>query len=134
MPDSAISASTLDHQRQEVLDQGFDAFIGKPFAFEEVCACLAQLLGVEYLYADEAAEDEGAAADSDWSMVKLPAQLRSRLKQATELGIVTQMEDHFKEMEAMGESAGRLAAHLRQLRQQLDLEGVLRILEDIDHA
>jgi signal transduction histidine kinase/DNA-binding response OmpR family regulator len=41
----AISASVLKHEQMEYTRKGFDAFIGKPFRFEQICECLEKLLG-----------------------------------------------------------------------------------------
>ena len=52
----AISASVLEHERHRCLELGFDAFVGKPFRKEELYACLAEQLGIEY-------EREGPAVE-----------------------------------------------------------------------
>src|SRR6185436_8918197 len=48
----AISASVFEHEQQGYLAAGFDAFIGKPFRFEEVYDCLQRLLHVQFSYAE----------------------------------------------------------------------------------
>jgi CheY-like chemotaxis protein len=123
----AISASTLEHQRQGFLAEGFDEFISKPFRVEELCACLATHLGVEYQYAETG--DEGEVAD--WSGVALPADLRARLQQAVETYSVTDIEECLEEMAPLGETPQKLADHLRGLRRQYDMEAILEILREI---
>lgn len=49
----AISASVLTREQRDYMETGFDAFLGKPFRIEEVCACLQKLLTVEFDYADD---------------------------------------------------------------------------------
>ena len=129
---AAVSASVLEHQRQEYLTSGFDDFIDKPIRFERICACLAGLLGVEF---DYAGAGEGEAAESgpvDWSEVTLPAELHAHLQEATELYSVTEIETYLAEMEGLGEAPRKLAMHLRDLRKGHDMDAILGILSEIN--
>ena len=47
----AVSASTLEHERQHYLAAGFEEFLGKPVRVEELYRCLARVIGVQYEYA-----------------------------------------------------------------------------------
>jgi len=116
-----------------MLEAGFDGFIGKPFRLEQVCACLAALLGVEFIYAapEEKSPEE---AEIDWRTVELPTGLVERLWEAAEFRQVTRLEGCFQEMEQLGGEAGRLAAHLRALRQQHDMDSLLALLEGLRDA
>ena len=122
----AISASTLDHQRQAVLDDGFDTFIGKPFRFGEVCRALAELLGVDFVLT-EAAD----VATDDWRDVAVPAELLVRLAEAVEFRQVTQLEACLQELAGLGARQGQLAEYLRGLRQLHKMDQMLAALEEI---
>ena len=131
----AVSASVLEHQRQHYLESGFDAFVPKPFRFEQICAVLADLLAVEFVYRDDRAgstdEDPQPTDQADWSQAALPAELLAELRQAAELYDVTNLERHLQAVEQLADPAPQLAAHLRSLRQQLDMDGILAALETI---
>ena len=127
----AISASTLEHQQQEVLADGFDDFIGKPFRFEQLCGCLAAHLGVEYEYREVVEEVAGDGEAADWSEVELPEELLSGLEQAAEFYSVTDMDEYFEKMEQLGEAPQKLATHLRDLRRQHDMEAILAVLSTL---
>ena len=131
----AVSASVLEHQRQHYLEAGFDAFVPKPFRFEQVCGVLADLLGVEFAYRDDRANAPAEAAQQtdevDWSQIVLPADLLAQLRQAAELYDVTNLERHLQAVEQLDDPAPQLAAHLRALRQQLDMEGILAVLHQL---
>ena len=43
----AHSASAFDHEQNRYLDAGFDDFFAKPFRYERVCECLANVLDIE---------------------------------------------------------------------------------------
>ncbi len=49
MPLVAVSASSLEHQRRDYIDQGFDDFIGKPYPFEAIYDALAQHAHVRFV-------------------------------------------------------------------------------------
>jgi CheY-like chemotaxis protein len=125
----AISASTLKHEQQTYFDAGFDDFISKPFRFERVCECLANLLEVEFERGEpKAAETESQEIPAD---VSLPEELLSRLKNAAELHKVTELKTHLNEMEELGSEGKQLAQRLRELIRNYDLEAVLKILSEI---
>ena len=127
----AISASVLEHERQEFLEAGFDDFIDKPFSFERICECLAQQLGVAFAYGKE--EGEMVAGEAvDWSGVILPAGLHARLREAAELYSVTELEGCFGQLERLGEE--RLAGHLRSLRRRHDIDSILAVLQEVKHG
>ena len=130
----AISASVLEHERQGYLAAGFDDFIDKPFRFEQICACLAEHLGVEYEYAEPADAGTLPVEAVDWSQIELPADLHARLQGAAKVYSVTEIEDFLKEMEGLGEGQRRLAGHLRELRQKQDMDSILATLQTVPHA
>jgi signal transduction histidine kinase/CheY-like chemotaxis protein len=125
----AVSASTLDHERQEIFDLGFNGFLPKPFRTEQIYASLAEHLGVEFDY-DEAsvASDQ---VDLDLSEISLPDDLRERLVKAAELSSVTELEQTLDEVQKIGPEAGRLATHLRSLSQDFKMDEILTLLRKI---
>ena len=129
----AVSASVLDHERAEFLQAGFDDFLDKPFRFEDVCGSLAQHLGVEFVYG-EGGEEESVGGMGDWRGISLPEDLVSGLVKAAEFYSVTEIEGYLQEMESLGEGERRLASHLRDLRRQHNMEGIIEILGTINHG
>ena len=126
----AISASVLEHEQQTFLDAGFDAFIGKPFRFEELCACLAELLEVEFERQERGQADEVAKA-GDWQGLTLPSELASKLREAAELYQLTELEKHIQAVEILEGGAMALADHLRSLRQQHNMEEIVRVVNEV---
>jgi len=122
----AVSASVLPHQRQSYLDAGFDDFIAKPVNAEIVYDCMARLLNIQYEY------DEGTPEDVDISYAKLPEDLLLRLRKAAELGEVTALREMMGEVRQAG-TGGRIFAYkLHGLIRNLDMNGILHILEGMD--
>ena len=123
----AVSASTLDHERQEILDEGFDDFVPKPFRAEEIYAVLAEQLGVEF-DREEVTERE-TDADVDLAGIEIPNDLLEKMKRAAEIYSVSELDRYFDELEGLGEREKQLADHLRELRRGHDIEGILKLLE-----
>jgi signal transduction histidine kinase/ligand-binding sensor domain-containing protein/DNA-binding response OmpR family regulator len=135
----AISASVLDHERQSYIEAGFDDFIDKPFRFEWVCACLARHLGLEYEYDQQGSGTQLLAQRQDWSGLRLDRRLHVRLREAAEIYSVTDIEDYLQEIEKHGSKIQspqhlRLAQHLRSLKQEQNMDGILDVLKEIGHA
>ena len=130
----AISASVLEHERQEYLAAGFDDFLAKPVRFEQICACLAKHLEVEFEYAEPVEAEVATNNLVDWGLVELPADLHERLKETAEIYSVTQMENCLKKVEELGATQRALAAHLRTLKQQHDMDSILNVLAEVRHA
>ena len=61
----ALSASVLDHMRDEVMEAGFDDYVCKPFRVNEIFDKMHQHLGMEYQHADEVASQAGADSRSN---------------------------------------------------------------------
>ncbi len=126
---AAVSASTLRHEQQHYLDEGFQDFIDKPVRAERIYACLNELLGVEFEYAeDEAVETEAL----DLASIELTDELYENVRAAAEAFNVTQMKEHLAAVEALGQPA--LAARWRERIQAYDMDAILRDLGELNHA
>ena len=124
----AVSASALVHEQERYLKIGFDAFIAKPFLAEQIYACLANLLHVEYEYADIDSEDD---MPLELPQLKLPEDTLARLKSAAELYSTTELKNCLNEVEQLSETGRRLAEHLRQYLQSYDMEAILNIVSKL---
>ncbi len=127
----ALSASVLAHEQQSYLAAGFDAFIGKPFRFEEICDCMKRLLPVEFRYAEDKSEGGKAVEVIDPVAVTMSQGLRLQLKEAADRYSVTKLEKGFEELARLGEIEKRAAAYLRSLTQQGNFDGVAEFLEKV---
>ena len=128
LPVVAISASALEHSRRHYLASGFDAFVDKPFRVERIYECIAELLGVQYEYAEPVRED--AVAAEHFAGLVLPAELRARICRAAEMHNVTEVKLCLGQMRVLGARESQLAARLGDLVQRFDLSGALAILEE----
>jgi PAS domain S-box-containing protein len=81
----AVTASAFKEQRDEMLKAGMDAFVRKPYRFEEIYDCLSGQLGLNYVRGNvaEAAPEEPIQLTPQMLAV-LPDPLRAELKAALE--------------------------------------------------
>ena len=124
----AVTASVFDHQRQAYLDMGFAAFLSKPLESDQIYACLAELLGVKFDFAETESNDVSAAAERDWTEVALPPDVYADLAAAVSSHSITGLR---KGLDRLKENAPDLAAHLGELANQFDMTGIKTVLDEI---
>ncbi len=76
---AALTASAFEEDREAVLAAGCDAFVRKPLKEEELFTVMGDLLGVQYVFEEEAEPEEPVAT---LELDELPAELAAELKQA----------------------------------------------------
>jgi signal transduction histidine kinase/DNA-binding response OmpR family regulator len=128
----AVSASVLAHEQKSYVEAGFDAFVGKPFRFEEICACLKDLLHVKFRYAEEP-EPATPTLALDPRTINLPAELLSQLREAANRYSVTKLEQGLAVLENDGPAGKQVAAYCRGLIQRGDLESIAEFLQSVSH-
>ncbi len=136
-PCVAITASVLEHQREEYQQQGFDDFIAKPFLFGTLCSCLQRLLGVQFddLESPEPADGSSGTASDGIHLpgVVLPAALWHALNDAASSGWVSGVTAQLPHIALLGSEGEALAAHLAQFLDQYDMDGLRQTLQGVVH-
>ena len=104
-----VSASVFKDQRDEVLTVGVDGFIRKPYRPEEIYTCMAEHLGVQYLYAGAvAAPVEITPSESDLDKLReLPLALRQTLEEASNRLEIYQIAAAIRTIAEIDASLGR---------------------------
>ena len=69
----ALTASAFEHEREEILAVGCDDFVPKPFAEATIFDVLAEHLGTRFVFEEETAEPDAAAAPEVLTTVRLAA-------------------------------------------------------------
>lgn len=125
----AISASAFVQEQQRYMKAGFDAFLAKPFRFEQLCECLQRLLPIEFEYAHDTQERPAPVGEVALSQLRLAASLRQRLEEAADRYSATQLEEGLADLEIGGELERQVANHLRRLLDESDFSGILAFLK-----
>jgi CheY-like chemotaxis protein len=123
----AHSASAFDHEQHRYLDAGFDDFFAKPFRYERVCECLANVLEID-LEPEPPASGETLPAPP---IFILPEALASRLRVAAEIHNVTELRACIDEVAGL-EDGKQMAACLRSWAATYEMEKILAALAPRD--
>jgi PAS domain S-box-containing protein len=113
-----LSASVLDDGRQQVLGDGADAFIVKPFEFAELLECIKRLIGVRYVPAGQRADAGGGGEDAGErppdieAIQRLPENLVESLRAAIRRADYDQMLSLVEELGQYDAPLGRQMSHL----------------------
>jgi signal transduction histidine kinase/DNA-binding response OmpR family regulator len=127
-----ISASTFDHHREMYMKEGVHGFIGKPFIREEILGAMTRLLNVEYEYEEATSIQAPSIEEIDFSTIQLPAELHTSIKDMASTGMLTELEEILPQIENSGPGGPGLAAHIKELIDQFDTDGIIKVLEAIE--
>ncbi len=122
----ALSASALEHEKQQLPDAGCDAFISKPFREEAIFAVLAEELGVVYEIegSEEAPSPARIVLDRE-RIARLPLEVRQALATAFERGDLDGAE---AAAESVRPFDAELGEALRAAAQDFRFDDVLAVL------
>jgi CheY-like chemotaxis protein len=119
----AVTASAMDENRQDLLGIGADDFIGKPFHEAELFQKIHTHLGVEFLYAEEAAPaPEEVAELTPESLQCLPQDLIHLMREAVIAADLDQLLAKIQEVESL---APEIARALRSLAEHFEYQKLL---------
>jgi CheY-like chemotaxis protein len=132
----AMTASTLDDERAEVLAHGADAFLRKPFRDNELFELIRVHAKVEYDYdagPGEVQPLDGAAAPAlaARDFAALPDDVRAQLQHAIVTGSVDDADRIAHEMRS---SAPALAATIGRFTHDFSLHDLETLLEDWENS
>ncbi len=130
----AITASAMQHDREQFLKLGSHEVVLKPFRADEVFECLKNLLHIDYIYQD-APHKETELREShpmDYSQVHIPKAIHHSLKEAAELHYVTQIRQSLPLLVESGEDGKKLADNLNLYLKNYDMQKILTILEQVN--
>lgn len=127
----ALTANAFEEDRDRVLEIGCDDFIRKPFQETELLEKMADHLGLQYLYREEAQPEADAIApaafDAIAALQTLPKSLLEQLHQAT-LQLDNQQLTEL--ITQIATSQPQLAELLTEKLENFDLEQILRLLQE----
>ncbi len=129
-----ISASAMQHDREQYLALGSHEVVLKPFRADEVFECLKNLLNVEFIYSDASRKDAKPQVlhDMDYSKIQIPKAVHHSLKEAAELHYVTRIRQSLPLLVQSGEEGGKLADNLNLYLKKYDMKKILTILNQVN--
>ena len=128
----AVTASVLQHQREEYQRQGFDDFIAKPFLFGTICSCLQRLLGVQFSYKTHDAGSHAALIAASAPLVIGHACWQT-IMSALDSGWVSGIAQALPQLAAHGEPGQQLAQQIQALLDQYDMDGIRQAMQGVKY-
>ncbi|MCJ8274318.1 MAG: ATP-binding protein, partial [Psychrosphaera sp.] len=122
-----ITAQAMQQDVDRYLNEGFDHYIAKPFRFEEVYACIHQLLDVEF---DTQQPVQALPAPTkktapDFTDLRIPAALYQKILEGANDYEMTKLEQCLSELAELTPQAQQFAEVLHQYISGYDMEGLL---------
>ena len=121
----ALTASSFEEERADILAAGCDDFLRKPFHESDLFALMQKHLGVHFIYQQDGGAGPAAAVNCDTGALRaLPASLRNTLEQA-----LVQLDTAAVTAAIAGISEPSLAHALATLASEFQYTQILRLLQ-----
>lgn len=129
----AISASAMQHDREQFLKLGSHEVVLKPFRANQVFECLKNLLNIEYIYSETASNDTESKAmhEMDYSKIHIPKTIHQSLKEAAKLHHVSGLRNSLPLLVESGEEGKKLADNLNLYLKNYNMKKILSILDQV---
>ncbi len=134
-----ITASVLKSEENSYKEMGIHEFITKPFRLNKIIHCIDKLLEVDFEYRDEEPPNEDASKQCslgmdtpDYSKICLPKDLYSKLKVASEINSITEIEKTVNILQNMDENCIKLAAQIERYMEKYEMGPILEIVEKLN--
>jgi len=124
-----ITAAVFNLEEGPLANKGFDRIMLKPLRVEELYACVAELVGVEFEYRDVPTEPV-ASSDvvSNWENMVLPQELAGALVEAAESQSISDLNRHIDELAGLGAVGSAFASHLSGLSRSFNMTAIRDLL------
>ena len=129
-----ITASAMQHEREQFLKLGSHEVVLKPFRADEVFECLKKLLNIGFIYHDarQKEPDSKLTHDMDYTQMHIPKAIHHSLKEAAKLHYVTGIRQSLPLLVESGEEGKKLADNLSLYLQKYDMKKILSILDQVN--
>jgi CheY-like chemotaxis protein/anti-sigma regulatory factor (Ser/Thr protein kinase) len=128
----AVSASVFPDFQEKIKEVGCDDFIGKPFRASEVFRKIERHLKVQYI--EQEKEEPGVVKRDDLPPLPedVPKDIAQRLRQAADLGDVTELNRIGAELIAGPAGASHYGAEISRLTTAFDFDGIKELANDLE--
>jgi PAS domain S-box-containing protein len=129
-----LTASAMQHDREEYLKMGSDEVVLKPFQINEIFDCLKNLLNIDYTYSETLQKntEPKVAHSMDYSQVYIPKAIHDSLKEAAKLHHVTGIRQSLPLLTEWGKEGEKLADNLNLCLKSYDMKKILSILDQVN--
>lgn len=129
----AITASAMQHDREQFLNLGSHEVVLKPFRADAVFECLRNLLHIEYIYSESPSRggEPSVWHEMDYSRIQIPDDILLSLKEAAQLHYVTRLRQSLPLLIETGEDGKKLADNLNLYLKDYDMQKIMSILDQV---
>ena len=121
-----LTASAFANERVEAMAAGMDDCVGKPFLPHEIFDCMAELLGVEYVYEDHAPLTSMPLSELAGELAALPENLKAELQTALLMLDTAQISSIVRHIGSENASLGKA---LQERADALQFSPILKALQ-----
>lgn len=126
----AISASALEEEKEAIMAAGCDGFVRKPYREEEIFDVMARLLGLKYIYENEATEEVPSGSAVEVNLEQLVEALDTDLRQELyEAVLRLNIDQSMEVIDRIMERDASIGVALKKAVEALDFESLLNLLE-----
>ena len=129
-----ITASAMQHDREQFLELGSHEVVLKPFRANQVFECLKNLLNIDYIYSEKPKKDAElkVSPDLDYSQICIPKEIHHSLKEAAKQNYITGIRQSLPLLAESGEEGKTLADNLTLYLKNYDMKKILSILDQVN--
>jgi len=122
---AVTSSSSTEAERNQILAQGFDAFVSKPYTIAKIFEVTEELLGVRFNHhVTETTDTDTDTAINKPGWQGLSSELRQRLTAAASEHRVTSLKQEIDQMRKGDDFERAIAAQLQPLLARFDMDGI----------
>ncbi len=124
----AVTASAFKEQQEELLNAGMDGFVRKPYQFSEIYDSMAQLLGVEFTYSEEAPVKPLPSALTPTQLEAIPMTILTELRDAAESLDRERIHTAINHIAELDKKLGHALSHMAD---EFDYPSILDLLKAV---
>jgi predicted ATPase/signal transduction histidine kinase/DNA-binding response OmpR family regulator len=135
----ALTASSFEDERAEVLAAGCDDFLRKPFRESNLLEMMAQHLGVRYVYAEEVEaqepdlDEKSTLQDLTSKIASLPAELLDQLEAAAIRARMNEMNELIEQVRAYDVALAQALAELADKFEYPEIAHLIQVVKQLTH-
>jgi PAS domain S-box-containing protein len=129
-----ITASVMQHDREQFLELGSHEVILKPFRANQVFECLKNLLNIDYIYSEKPKKDAESkvSPDLDYSQIYIPKEIHHSLKEAAKQNYISGIRQSLPLLVESGKEGKTLADNLTLYLKNYDMKKIISILDQVN--
>lgn len=129
-----ITASAMQHNRDQYLKLGSHQVVLKPFQVDEIFECLKNLLNIDYIYSEAIQNDTDpkVSHNMNYAQTYIPKSIHHSLIEAAKLHYVTGIRQSLPLLVESGEEGKKLADNLNLCLKNYDIKKILSILDQVN--